>query len=712
MASKNPLSRLVASFAVLAVLAPFSIAQSSDDSEIVRLGVYEVDASQDDGYRAVSTVSGTKTNVQLKDLAQNIQVLTRDLIEDFGALSLDESIMLNASVTADSIADGRYQIRGFQSLQAKRNGITSSQEARFDSAVIDRVEVIKGPAAVLYGVTQPGGQVNFLTKQPLSKAQSSIRTVVGSFNLFRTELDATGPLMGDGNGVNYRVVAAYENSDSHTWYHSTEKSVIAPSIRWNIGENTIWNSSIEIQSLDEVARRANPIQLPDRSGYLELPREAQPQGPESVYSSDVTIIENSFQHFINDNWSVRVVHSWLDNDYEEDELVGGALLGRGAANNTQLKLDALNRIPHRRANVVQLDVVGEIKTGNFTHKVIFGAEMEHENLRQKAYRQNNFVFFNPLDGPGPLANIVMPPSSSRPITAADFVRTQDVRGIYVLDQISSENGRFHATLGLRHDEIQIDSTFYNNNTSSSFVNDDYSPMAGVVFQPFSENDDISFYALYSESIFPNERTNPNGTGFPPQSGRGWEGGIKFDVNEGRVFGSVAAFEAYKTNIANGDPNNPGFWILSGEQKSSGFEADVIFAPNRNWQTILSYAYTDAFITEDIDNPNFVGQALASVPKNSFASWTKYEFTEGPMAGFYIGGGLTAKSDSPTNPNPVQDNLRNPSFSRVDLLIGWEGQIHGKDITINLNVKNLTDEYYIERFVEAGTNWVLSAKLSF
>lgn len=709
MPFKTPFSRLLVSLTTLAALTSFSSAQ---DSEVVRLGVYEVDASQDDGYRAVSTVSGTKTNVQLKDLSQNIQVLTRDLLDDFAAFNLDESMMLNASVTADSIADGRYQIRGFQSLQAKRNGITSSQEARFDSAVIDRVEIVKGPAAVLYGVTQPGGQVNFLTKNPQAKTQSSIRTAVGSFNFIRAEVDTTGPLIGDGQGVNYRLVAAYEDSETHSWFHSTKKYVISPSVRWYLSENTVWDSSLEVQSLDEVARRANPIQLPDRSGYLELPREFQPQGPESWYRSDVKILENSIQHQFNDKWSVRAVHSWLDNDYEEDELVGGVLLGRGAANNSQLRLDALNRIPHRRSNVFQIDLVGEFQTGSWTHKVVIGAENEHENLRQQAYRQNNFLFYNPLDGKAPLENLTLPASSTRPITAADFVRTQDVQGFYVLDHIASENGRFHATFGLRHDTIKIDSTFYNNNTTSSFENDDYSPMAGVLFKPLSDNDTISLYALYSESIFPNERTNPNGTGFPPQSGRGWEGGIKFDVNEGKVFGSVAAFEAYKTNIPNGDPNNPGFWILSGEQKSSGFEGDIVFAPNRNWQTVLSYAYTDAYITEDLDNPAFVGNALASVPKNSFASWTKYEFSEGSLAGFYIGGGLVAKSESRINPNPVTAKLFNPAYSRVDLLIGWEGKFQGHNLSINLNVKNLTDEYYVERFVEAGTNWMLSAKLSF
>ncbi len=695
--------------------------ENSSQSQTYELSPYEVNSSLDVGYYAGNSISATKTAVAIKDIPINIQVMTRDFIEDVQAYSIDEALIYVAGAAPDTNEPGRYTIRGFTSPEPIRNGVSTLAEFHQGTTLIERVEVVKGPASILYGISEPGGIINYITKQPLSVQAGSVRFIAGSYNKFRTEVDVTGPLSkgkgDDGVSVDYRLITSYENSDSWVDYAGIEEFIIAPSLKWQFGENTSLLATIEYYDVHRNIEGTR-IQAMDQSGYLDLPARFNPAG--NSYKDTETIFANTdFQHKIGDNWTFRNVLNISENDYTQDTRLGFGTEALGPADPGEIRIHLLNRDVLREQFTSQTEMTGEFEFEQMELNILFGHEFQQYDQRQIARRQNNVMIWD-LDDPATWDISFPVAPEDRSLRPADIDLSNDPHSFFGMLQGAFMERRLRTLLGLRYDILNGDLVNFNAGgarTENPEVTST-TPQVGALYQISGP---LSFYALYSESFTPNLQVNPDGSTFDPATGKGKEFGFKFDLIEKRISTTLSFYEIEKDNIVRIDQEaqqaDPPVlrYVSSGNEKSKGTDLDLIYSPTENYQLIMSYAHiSDAYVVSNNDAPETEGMRLASSPEDSFSIWNKYIFTEGSLEGFFLGGGFVHRDESQLNTSPASINIRTPAYDRFDLSAGYSGIWGEKPIRIEVKLNNLTDETYHLRqsIIAPGRNFQTSFRLQF
>jgi iron complex outermembrane receptor protein len=328
---------------------------------------------------------------------------------------------------------------------------------------------------------------------------------------------------------------------------------------------------------------------------------------------------------------------------------------------------------------LQTELLGKFNTGSVEHQVLFGLDLSRDTDEFTFLRQRPFApidIFNPVYG------------APRPTTfssSEDFDRTVNGVGIYLQDQIALlPNLKLLA--GGRFDLVDVDSrdVFNGELTTTGRQFDAFSPRVGVVYQPVEP---ISLYASFARSFTPNVfSVSAQGELLEPEIGTQYEVGIKGEFLDGRLSTTLAAYDVTKTNVATTDPNDIDFFIAAGEIKSRGLELDVAGEITPGWNVIASYAYTDAYVSQDNNLP--VGDRLVNVPFNSASLWTNYEIQTGSLRGLGFGAGLYFVGDrEATLPNSIDI----PSYVRTDAAISYRRD----NYKIALNIKNLLDVKYYD-----------------
>lgn len=693
-------------------------AQDSDD-DVFELSAYEVSGSRDFGYYAGNSVSATKTSVPIEDIPINIQVLTRDFLDDLQADSIDDAIFYTAGASPDTNEPGRYSLRGFTSPEPLRNGISTLAEFYQGSTLIERVEVVKGPVSILYGISEPGGIINYVTKQPLSEAAGSFRFTTGSFGKARMELDLTGPLsQGEKVRLDYRLVTSHEKSDSWVDYAGLQESIIAPMFKWYFGKRTSLLVSVEYYDVERDIEGSR-VRNSDRSGwYSGLPREFNAAG-DSFKNTETLFASSDFQHRFNDHWTFRNVLNYSENDYLQDTRLGFATEGAGPAGEDEIRISLLSRDVLREQVTIQNEFVGTYAGEGVEWNILLGHEYEIYEQRQLALRRNNVMIWDLKDPSTWDPSITIPPSE-RNITPSDFLQSNDQSALFGMFQAGFLNNRLRTLSGIRYDVLNGDLTDYRSGgtlTKNPEITNT-TPQLGALFK-LSEY--ISPYVLYSESFSPNLQVNPDGSTFDPATGVGKEVGFKFDALESRFSATLSFYEIVKENIVRIDREAQAAeppvlqYIASGEEKSRGFEFDMVYQPTDRYQLLFSYAnIRDAYVVSNTDAPETEGMRLPSTPEVSISIWNKYTFQDGPLAGLFIGGGLVRRDESFLSTSPANINTKAPSFSRIDLMLGYSGSWNEKPFRFEIKVDNVTDELYHLRqdIIAPGVNILASLKLQF
>ncbi|NEQ31406.1 MAG: TonB-dependent receptor, partial [Leptolyngbya sp. SIO4C5] len=213
--------------------------------------------------------------------------------------------------------------------------------------------------------------------------------------------------------------------------------------------------------------------------------------------------------------------------------------------------------------------------------------------------------------------------------------------------------------------------------------DAFSPRVGIIYRPIEP---VTLYASYTRSFTPNSGTNVDGESFDPERGTAFEVGVKTEIIPDRLFSTLAFYDTTLTNVTTSDPDNPGFSVLTGEQRSQGIELDVQGEILPGWDIFAGYAYTDARVTEDNNIP--VGNRLRSVPEHNFNLWTKYTIQEGDFAGLGFGAGVFYESE---RAGDRDNSFFVDGYARVDAAISYERD----NYRFGLNFQNLFDTEYIE-----------------
>ncbi|HEY9636629.1 MAG TPA: TonB-dependent siderophore receptor [Coleofasciculaceae cyanobacterium] len=641
-----------------------------EEIEIVVTG----DREREEGYRVPNASTATRTDTPLRDIPQSIQVIPRQVIEDQQVVELPEAVRNVSGVVRTYGYAGstdNYTIRGLTADFNLRNGFRDRGFYSYtDPANIERVEVLKGPASVLYGQFEPGGVVNYITKQPLSEPYYAAQFRVGSYNYYRPSIDFSGPLNSD-RTLLYRLNLAYENSGSFRDFVDKELFVVAPVLRYQLGDATALTLEYEYLNLNRTFDRGFP---PLRESF-ELPISRYLGEPSDRYDFNSHKVNLSLDHRFSENWRFRSAFSSGLLESLRSNVQGSPFTLERDGRTLRRVFTLVD--DYTQSYALQNDLIGQFNTGSVNHQLLFGFELSR-NIYGYTFRRAPFPsidIFNPVYG-FPL------PTTFNSVFGSD--QTTDNVGIYLQDQVALLPN-LKLLVGGRFDIINYDSEDFTSGeapTKSSRYYEAFSPRIGLVYQPIQP---ISLYASYTRSFKPNfSALTANRQPLEPERGRQYEVGVKAELLDGKLSTTLAAYEITKSNVATPDPNNIDFSIAAGEVKSRGIELDVTGEILPGWNVIASYAYNNAFVSKDNNIPE--GSRLVNAPYNSASLWTTYEIQRGNLRGLGFGAGMFFVGDREAE---LPNTITIPSYIRTDATIFYRRDKY----RISLNVQNLFDVKY-------------------
>ncbi|MDN5870661.1 MAG: TonB-dependent siderophore receptor [Nitrococcus sp.] len=667
----------------------------------VKLPSLTVTASpQTSGYRIDSSFGATKTDTPLIETPVSVQIVPRQVIDDRQYTSLQGALEnVSGVVATPSLGLGnRFLIRGFSQSRHYRDGLRSQGLTTYGTATIERIEVIKGPASVLYGRIQPGGLVNIVTKKPLPLPYHSLELQGGSFGYWRVVADTTGPIDADRNWM-YRLVGAWQKYDTFKDFGQDDRWLIAPSLTWRPSKATDFRVSVEYFRRDFQAVFGTPV-IGDRP--VRLPRERNLGDPNSPVDKITRLqVGTEFNHRFNADWMLR--HRFLFGrlNYEDawvnpTPAFGDALQADGRTLNRNI----FGQTSNSRNYSTNLELLGQIHLGPTEHQILAGV----------AYFQNwsEYITHGDWINPNPaLAIDIFNPWPSYGIDPALFEATLATSvfpenhsvfknhnyGVYIQDQVTFWNDRLHILLGGRYDWAQ---TGRGRGTNEDEAEADvperkdqgFSPRVAVLYQ-FRPN--LSGYASWSRSFGANNGVSASGETFDPQRGEQYELGFKAELFDQRLFANLAVYYLTKTNLLTPDRSTPDLndSIAVGEQRSQGVEIDITGQVTDQFSLIAGYAYTDAEVTRD--NSGREGNRLPQVPKHALSFWGRYDFAApSALSGLTLGFGGVAVDD---RPGDLANSFKLPGYVRLDAMAAYRFYFGDSVLTAQINVRNLADTYY-------------------
>lgn len=583
------------------------------------------------GYSAPEATTATKTDTPILDIPASVQVIPQQVLEDQQVTTLEEALQNSSSViynSTDTNSDVNFSIRGFDQAPVLEDGFRQYDFVEIpEVANIERIEILKGPASILYGEIQPGGVINLITKRPLPEPFYKAEFQAGSFGLIRPQIDISGPLTDDGRLL-YRLNAVYSRRDGYRDFDQKfEQFFIAPVLTWQISDRTSLTFDLQF-SHREQPWDFGTIAFGD--GVIDTPRDRIFNEPDDFLRREFLSLRLALDHQFSDQWSIRSAFRFSDSSVFSDKL--SIPIAFDPATGLLSRAFALDDFDSRNF-ALQTNVVGELATGSVEHTLLFGVDLSRTNTSQfglASFALSSIDVFDPDYG------VDRPDLDTLLFDNASEI---DRLGIYLQDQIQVFENLI-ALVGLRYDTVAQQTSgeagFLDPGGDFTQNNDALIPRVGIVYKPIA---DLSLYASYSQSFNPNTGVSATGNPFEPERGEGFEAGIKTELFAGGLLATLAYFDITKQNVLTGDPNFPGLGIsiATGEQRSRGFEFDATGQILPGWNIIASYAYTDAEVTEDNTIP--IGNRLPGIPLNSANLWTTYEIQSGNLQGLGFGIGF-------------------------------------------------------------------------
>ena len=565
-----------------------------------------------------------------KEIPQSIAMISQQVLQDNNILRLTDALDLNAGVARQNNFGGlwdAYAVRGFAGdenlpsgyLVNGFNGGRGFGGSR-DVSGIERIEVLKGPNAALFGRGEPGGTVNIVTKQALfGTTQGNVSASYGSFNAFRGDADLN---LAAGDAIAVRLIGFYENADSFRDTIESERYGFMPTVGVKLGEATRLTYNLELtrqkvpfdRGIVAIGGKLDAI---PRSRFLGEPGD----GP---IEADVTGHQLQLQHDFSDAWSLLVGGS-----YRQTSLEGFSTEAELVASRQKLFVDGRSLSRQRRFRdydadhyVLRAELSGDFELEGLRHRFLFGADFDQfENSQFFLRFRPPAVSGNPTDLAANIIDVTAPVYGRFPLpTPAPQTNRLDVQkayGIYLQDQITL-SPQVQIRLGGRFDRFSLSSLNRTSNLEQRRTAERFSPQVGLVWTP---SDAVALFATYGEGFRSNIGATASGAIFDPETSRSFEAGAKFGLMDNALTGTVAYFVLNKRNVLAADPNNPGFSLPIGKARSQGVEFDLNGTLPGDIDVLLSYAFVDAEARSDVRELNFnlavrVGDRLINVPRHS------------------------------------------------------------------------------------------------
>lgn len=651
-------------------------AAAGDQREIIVTG-------RNEGYLALDIVRAAKTPTPLVDIPQAISVYTREQIEDQALQDLADVLRYTPGVSSNQGEGHRDQIsiRG-QDTTADFfvDGIRDDVQYYRPLYNLERVEILKGSNALLFGRGGGGGVVNRVTKTPvLGETFFGGSASVDSFGAFAFTSDVNAAL---GGSAGLRVNAMYEEFDNHRDFFGGNRVAINPTIGATLGEKTRLLFSYEYVDDDRTVDRG----IPSTTGGT-IANPARPVrgfyrtffGSPQLNTTTLTahILRGRLEHSFTDTLRADLTVQYADYDKAYTNLFAAASnLAAG-----RVTLDSYRDTTQRENFFVQGNLVWTGQTGPLSHTLLAGFEygdQQSANARQNgrfATSGSNvatFAFTDPL-------NI---PAITFPVTNRNTRSQVNFTSVYLQDQIGIGD-HFDIVLGARYDRFEIDVNDIQANRLLSRTDSEWSPRLGLIFKPIEA---MSFYASYTKTFLPRSgdqflSLTPAQATLAPESFDNYEIGAKWDIAENlRV--SAAIFQLDRENGVVVDPANPANSILTGS-RTRGFEAQLTGQILPGWQINAGYSYLDADERGRVVAGALANRAIGQVPRHMASLWNRYDVTE--RLGFGLG--ITHQASQFAS---ISNTVRLPAFTRVDAAVFFKLTDR---IEAQVNVENLFDTRY-------------------
>jgi iron complex outermembrane receptor protein len=616
----------------------------------------------------------------LLELPQNIQVVTKQLLQDQQIFDMLEGVTRNVSGVTRLEHWDNYALLSMRGSQvgAFRNGMNVQMSwgpLAEDMSMVERIEFVKGPAGFMLANGEPSGFYNVVTKKPTGMTKGEATMTLGSFNTYRTTLDLDGKLSDDGKLL-YRINLMGQMKGSHRDFEFNNRVSIAPVIKYQFNDKTSLTAEYTYQ-YNQMSMIGSNYSF-SKKGYGDLPVNFTTA---EANMSPTNINDNTFfltlAHSINSNWKFTGQIAYMN--YSQ---IGQSMWPSGFSANGDTLYRGMSIWDVQGINKLgQFFVNGDVKTGNIKHLILGGIDMGNKSYFHdfaQAGAIKSLAIYNPVYGT--IAGSEYPKydrSLSLRERGANYYQTYS--GFYLQDEIHLMKDKLRLTLAGRY------TTSENGDPYSGLQKaDKFTPRIGL---SYSIDKSTSVYGVYDEAFVPQAGADKSGKSFDPITGDNKEVGIKREWAGGLWTTSLSAYRITKNNILTADPSNPNFSIQLGQSQTEGIEFDLRGQILHGLDLTFNYAYTDGKVTKDTDAKK-VGIALAGSTKNIANAWLSYKATEGKIKGWGVSlggqfqGGRSSWYVFDGTTQPLKD------YFRMDGAVSYQTN----KFNIALNVNNLLSEY--------------------
>ncbi|WP_330207859.1 TonB-dependent siderophore receptor [Pseudomonas sp. AM14(2022)] len=651
-----------------------------------------------EGYTATRTAAGTKTDTALVEAPRSISVATRQQMDDRSVHSLDDAVRYMPGITASSYgSDTRIdwlRVRGFEPTQfldglPLPKGVYANPKP--ETWNLDRLALLRGPASSVYGQTPPGGLLDMVSRRPNAEASSEIQLQYGSDNHRQINFASTGKIDDAGQFL-YGISGVVRDSDTQIDHIENKRYNIAPSLTWNIDDDTKFTLLTQFTRDDTgVTSQFYPIQgtkidMP----FGKISHHKNLGDPDyDFYDRTYYALGYAFEHRLNDVWQFKQNLRYTKSDLSFQTVTVNSYNPSFAG----FTVDDQGNVGRGTTNVdedisqfaVDNNFQADFATGDIRHTLLLGLDHQRSNTNYTSIfgtapdiNVNNPIYGQPITRP------------ARSSAFYDYDQKTYQTGLYVQDQMALDQWRL--TLGGREDWVHTGTQFINKGDATNTQRD----------KAFSGNAALSYvfdsgfvpYLSYAESFQPTSGADATSTGsLKPTEGKQWELGIKYQPPGSKTLLSAAVYDLTQKNVAvNSIVNNVTITSQTGEVKVKGLELEAVSDVTDNLKVIAAYTLAKSEVQKGVDK----GNRLQLMPNQQASLWTDYTWHSGVLDGFGIGGGVRYTGNT-------YGDKANTWLGKADAYTVFDASVHYdlgrldnslKGASLAINATNLFDKDYI------------------
>ena len=635
-----------------------------------------------DGYVARRSATATKTDSRLIDNPQSVSVITADELADRKVETLDEALRYTAGVTPNMkpwAVDEFSMLRGFDLGTAGifRDGLLTSGRAYaapIEPYGLERLEVLRGPASVLYGQSPPGGMINAVSKRPTASAVREIGVEYGSYDRKQIKVDVGGALDERGEWT-YRVTMLGRQSGTRLDLDSDDRVYVAPALTWQPNAATRLTLLAQYQKDDQSYAWGNQLQNPGPLGQPDP--GVNLGGRDNRWKRENHALGYEFEHRFNDIWVVQQNLRYTELDRKETNVFPRVLLADG---------HSVTRLFYPRASAwrgMQVDTRAQatVHTGALTHNVLLGMD----------YADNKTIDrYHYSITPMPNLDLHSPAYGDKQAQVAAPAPRNELyplkqTGLYLQDQLKWN--KWVVTAGVRRDRAENSNTreLPASGTSTQAYSQSASKTTGRLGGVYLFESGWAPYVSYSTSFSPEIGRDINNELLKPSTGRQLEAGLRYQPDNANVSYTASVFSLERKNVTTAASQDPDSLVQSGEVRSQGIELEARADILRNLSVVAQYTYLDSDIKQS--NNGDRGLSQPGAVKHSASVWSKYSFKLSDTVLANAGLGVRYYGKARSYQDYGNEGTSNPAFGMVDAAFGVERGAW----RFSVNLNNLLDK---------------------